>query len=108
MPLFYLNGTEVKAEAGSLILYTPYAPQSYTYPCGRQTEAYFIHLFKNVTGLSPQEYKTCIVMEKAKELLTETTLNVTGVANHLGYTDSLYFSRVFKKHTGHSPSMHMK
>jgi transcriptional regulator GlxA family with amidase domain len=36
-------------------------------------------------------------------LLTETNMSVTQVAATLGYTDIAYFSRQYRRHTGHSP-----
>jgi AraC family transcriptional regulator, arabinose operon regulatory protein len=43
-------------------------------------------------------------MEWARKLLTLEMLNISEAAHRLGYKDPLYFSRVFKKHYGLSPS----
>lgn len=69
---------------------------------------YFAHLFKKVTGHAPLLFLTIIRMEKAKELLLLENSNVTEVAYLLGYTDPLYFSRVFKKYTTFSPVNYVK
>ena len=42
-------------------------------------------------------------MEKAKNLLKNKEWTVTDVAIHTGYSNSNYFSRVFKKYTGVTP-----
>lgn len=70
--------------------------------CGL-SEYHFIRRFKECTGMSPHRYKVKLLMEKAAELLSKTDMNVSEVAELLGYGDSLYFSRVFKKQHGVSP-----
>ncbi|MDD6735853.1 MAG: AraC family transcriptional regulator [Clostridiales bacterium] len=42
-------------------------------------------------------------MERAKLLLSDTSVKIGEIAELLGYEDSFYFSNVFKKHTGLSP-----
>jgi len=44
-------------------------------------------------------------MEKAKQLLNQK-IAVKDVAEATGYSDALYFSKVFKKHFGYNPSEH--
>ena len=48
------------------------------------------------------------VINKAIELLETTNLNISEIARMLGFDDSLYFSRVFKKETGTSPKKYIK
>lgn len=67
----------------------------------------FLHLFKQYTGLSPHAYVTRIRLEKAKDLLINTTLSVAEISRIVGYPDPLYFSRIFKKYTGVSPKMYV-
>jgi AraC-like DNA-binding protein len=43
-------------------------------------------------------------MEWARQLLTLEMLNISETAYRLGYRDPLYFSRIFRKHYGVSPS----
>ena len=64
----------------------------------------FIHNFKNHTGMSPMEYLTNVRIDKAKELLLDSSLNISEISNVLGYENPLYFSRVFKNKTGMPPS----
>jgi AraC-like DNA-binding protein len=68
------------------------------------SESQFSHLFKQQTGHSPLSYFNQLKMQHACTLLTITQLSIKEVAHGLGYTDSYYFSRLFKKHVGMSPS----
>jgi len=61
-------------------------------------------IFNEESGFSLPEYLTMIRMERAKVLLSEGRLNISQVAYQVGYEDSGYFSKVFKKHFGQSPS----
>lgn len=63
----------------------------------------FLALFKRYTGTSPQAYIAQLRIETARHILKHTDLSVKEVAETVGYSDPLYFSRVFKKHTGISP-----
>jgi len=63
----------------------------------------FRKLFKQVTGESPHQYHLNLRLDKARELLSTTNLNVTEVAYHLGFESVFYFSKLFKKKNGMSP-----
>ena len=63
----------------------------------------FMHLFKEIMGVSPHAYVMKIRMERAAECLVFTEESVTEVANRVGFKDSLYFSKAFKKKFGVSP-----
>ncbi len=67
--------------------------------------SYISRLFKNQTGYTPGEYLLNQRITKAKELLVqEPKLKSKEIARIVGYSDPLYFSRVFKKATGYYPS----
>jgi two-component system response regulator YesN len=61
---------------------------------------YICSLFKEETGQNISDYLTQLRIEKAKELLGENGIKIYEVANHVGYADSRYFNKMFKKHTG--------
>ena len=63
----------------------------------------FAYLFERDTGLTPIHYLTEIRIRRAKELLRSGN-TVAEVAEKVGYIDNFYFSRVFKKQTGMSPT----
>lgn len=66
--------------------------------------SYFIHLFTQQFGVSPYQYLLNIRMSQAKYLLSETNMRINDIADNIGYDDPFYFSRIFKKHVGVSPS----
>ncbi|HEY4205563.1 MAG TPA: AraC family transcriptional regulator [Puia sp.] len=63
----------------------------------------FRKIFKELTGESPNQYHLHLRLDKARELLNTTNLNVTEVAYSLGFDSVFYFSRLFKKKNGISP-----
>ncbi len=70
----------------------------------KMTEEHFIRSFKASYGVSPAKYRSQYRLSHAKELLSSTSLKISEVARHCGYSDPLYFSRLFKKETAMSPS----
>ncbi len=60
-------------------------------------------LFKDEMDMSPGNFVVLIKMERAAELLRGGQCNVSEAAWQLGFSDSSYFSRVFKKYHGLSP-----
>ncbi|MFM2089614.1 MAG: hypothetical protein RLZZ127_103 [Planctomycetota bacterium] len=59
--------------------------------------------FHAATGTSPLRYWQDLQIRRAQGLLIGSGLPVRAVAARLGYTDPLYFSRVFHRRTGQSP-----
>ncbi len=60
-------------------------------------------LFREMTGMAPTEYIINLKIEHACELLFCTSYSVTTIANMCGYSDVLYFIRLFKKKIGVTP-----
>ncbi|MGL6174102.1 MAG: AraC family transcriptional regulator [Cellulosilyticaceae bacterium] len=65
---------------------------------------YISKIFKEEMGTSPISYLIQIRLNKAKELLQTQNLPINVVAKHVGYEDAYYFSKLFKKYFGVSPS----
>ena len=61
-------------------------------------------MFKEQTGYPPLQYINKLRIERAKQLLADAGLSVSECAETLGFTDVNYFSRLFRKFTGVSPS----
>lgn len=64
---------------------------------------YLYKLFKKYSGISPKQYLNNIKISRATELLSNSELSITEIAEMVGYKDSLQFSTFFKKQTGLSP-----
>ena len=70
---------------------------------------YFRRCFKEDLGCTPHEYLTNLRIEKAKKLLTQRSFTgVENVSYLCGFSDSFYFSKSFKQHTGYSPREYKK
>lgn len=72
---------------------------------------YLRKLFKKEMGTTPLEYMTGLRMKKAETMLTAMwtkDYSVTEIALLCGFEDALYFSRVFKKNFGCSPTLFAK
>ncbi len=63
----------------------------------------FEHVFKEYTGTTPLGYIFKMRSEAAMNLLENTDLRISQIAEEVGFTDANYFTRVFKKYTGTSP-----
>ncbi|RXJ02446.1 AraC family transcriptional regulator [Anaerobacillus alkaliphilus] len=69
--------------------------------------SYLFRLFKEETGMSISTYVTEYRIRRACELLKSAELSIKSVAYSVGYRDQLYFSKIFKKATSHTPSEYM-
>jgi iron complex transport system substrate-binding protein len=61
-------------------------------------------MFSKRLALGPIDYLMQIRIDKAKQLLCRTNEGLKDIADAVGYADSYYFSRLFKRYTGVSPS----
>lgn len=65
---------------------------------------YFSKLFKEETGSNFVEYLTNLRMTRAKELLKDEQCSMKEICAQVGYSDPNYFSRIFKKNFGVTPT----
>lgn len=70
--------------------------------------SYFSMLFKKSFGINFVDYLTALRINAAKELLADPFLTAAEVANMVGYESPNYFTRVFKKNTGLTPTEYRK
>ena len=66
--------------------------------------SWFIRNFKEYTGSTPTQYILSLRISNAQTLLDSTNYNITEIAEIVGYDNLLYFSRLFRKQSGMSPS----
>ena len=60
-------------------------------------------IFRSELDLSPVQYLQRVRVARARELLEQRTLRVSDIAFQVGFEDSNYFARVFRRHTGLTP-----
>lgn len=68
------------------------------------TSTYICLIFKEETGETINDFLTKVRVEKAKELLKDARNKAYDICYAVGYADPSYFSKLFKKYTGVSPS----
>jgi YesN/AraC family two-component response regulator len=89
-----------------------YFHQNYDRPLSRRevadaigvSENHLTRIFGRELGLSPWDYLNRYRIQRAKGLLLCTSDSITSVALQVGFNDPAYFSRVFRKQVGLSPS----
>ena len=74
----------------------------------RLNPVYFSALFKKETGKNFKDYLIEYRIEKAKQFLRESDENITTIAEWVGYKDTKYFSKLFHKQAGVTPSQYRK
>ncbi|MFC5652052.1 response regulator [Paenibacillus solisilvae] len=65
---------------------------------------YLSTLFRQATGETFGDYLTRVRMEKAKSMVIEKKLLIAEIAERVGYRNVPYFTTLFRKHTGRSPT----
>ena len=70
--------------------------------------SYFCRTFKNAVGLAPKEYLTNFRLDKARYLLTETSMPIGKVSEAVGFRSFSSFSRLFTAQYQQSPSQYRK
>lgn len=67
-----------------------------------------IRKFRAAYGVAPCEYINQKRMEKAKQLLEDTSYSIQEIAEYVGFQDPYYFSKYFKKRCGKAPNIYRK
>ena len=72
------------------------------------SKTYIKALFKRRTGTSIIQYFISLKIAKAKRMISEGDLTFSEIAEKCGFSSVHYFSRLFKSHTGMTPSAYEK
>ncbi len=72
------------------------------------SKSHLHRIFMEETGESPIQYLSKYRIEQSLQLLQSTDMSIACIANAVGFGDQLYFSRVFSKQMGMSPSKYRK
>ena len=67
------------------------------------SRSHLFRSFESVLGQSPKEYLTEFRMKQACYLLEHSNLSITAIANSIGFDNSLYFSKTFRRLKGMAP-----
>lgn len=70
------------------------------------SEGYFYRTFKRRTGQTPNHFLSIQRIQHASRMLEHTSLSIKKIATQSGFRDPLYFSKVFQKLTGKSPTQY--
>ena len=71
-------------------------------------KSYFLHQFKKQFNISPMHYLNLVRIEQGKLLLGNTTRSITQIAADVGIGNPVYFTELFTKTVGVSPTMYRK
>jgi transcriptional regulator GlxA family with amidase domain len=88
--------------------YTHESPVSAMAALTGLAERTFKRRFQQATGMSPLDYVHTVRLEEAKQMLESGTLSIEAVAQEVGYQDSAFFSRLFRRKTGLTPGQYRK
>ncbi|RRD96435.1 AraC family transcriptional regulator [Clostridiales bacterium COT073_COT-073] len=70
------------------------------------TSRYLANIFKEMSEVSPKEYIMDKRMKHAENLIINSDLQIQEIANIIGYSDPLAFSKIYKSYFGQSPLNH--
>lgn len=67
---------------------------------------YFSRSFKEAMGYNLSDFINTVRIRMAKELLKQNNMSIKEIGYEVGYSDPNYFSKVFKKYEGHTPTVY--
>jgi transcriptional regulator GlxA family with amidase domain len=69
-------------------------------------ERSFMRRFTSATGMTPLDYVHALRLEEAKQMLETGDLPVEAIANEMGYEDTSFFGRLFRRKIGLTPAQY--
>lgn len=88
--------------------YATDAPVAHMAQLSGMAERSFKRRFAQATGMAPLEYVHAIRMEAAKYLLENTEQAVEAIAHEIGYQDTSFFGRLFRRKVGMTPAQYRR
>ncbi|MDD5574994.1 MAG: response regulator [Candidatus Omnitrophica bacterium] len=70
------------------------------------SQKYLSKIFRQYTGITYNEYKIKVKIEKARELLKKKDFNIYRIAENMGYQNTESFIRIFERETGYTPTQY--
>jgi transcriptional regulator GlxA family with amidase domain len=70
------------------------------------TERSFIRRFRDATGMTPLDYVHALRLEEAKQMLETSEQSIEAIANEVGYEDTSFFGRLFRRRVGIAPGQY--
>jgi transcriptional regulator GlxA family with amidase domain len=68
----------------------------------------FLRRFKAATGLTPMDYVHAVRLEEAKQMLETSEIPVEAIAGEVGYQDTSFFTRLFRRRVGLTPAQYRR
>src|SRR3546814_15715689 len=68
------------------------------------SESWFTHVFKTTTGMTPLQWQSRRRIDLAKDLLGESNLGISEIADRLGFSDQSHPTRIFQQIEGKTPA----
>lgn len=69
------------------------------------SSGYFSQGFKTATGLTPHQWLMRLRVSRAKHMLMQRQMNLTGIAEKCGFADQSHFTKVFTREAGMTPAI---
>lgn len=115
--LAHIHATEINSHVSTTdnqLIQTTRAIMQHHLDAGIETEqiaeemgieyTYLLKIFRKYTGLTPYQYFLQLRIHRAKELLADPDLSIKEISSMMNFENQYYFSRLFKRKTGFSPS----
>jgi len=108
-PSKWQDASDIFAQVDEYVVNMFTEPISLQKVCSRfnVSQPHLSKLFKKHKNTTFNDYLTMLRIEQAKTIIKENpTMKLKDVAQMIGYSDALYFSKVFRVHVGCSPSQY--
>ncbi len=68
------------------------------------TPSHFCRVFRKATGVSPHQYVMKTRLDRARQMLVQSEMSLSTIADFLGFTSQSHFTRAFRQYSGETPS----